>query len=91
MKETRCPNCNSVDVEYKCHHNNRRKKVPIDVYFCKQCKKRFNVELDKEHYNHKGNLYQRRKGLYDIDLRKAEPDMKEDETASEYYKRKYEL
>lgn len=60
MKKIRCPKCNSVDVDYKCHHNNRRKKVPIDVYFCKQCRKRFNIIGDKKYYNHSGNFRTRK-------------------------------
>ena len=62
MEKVTCPNCHSKDVEFKCHHNNRRKKIPIDVYFCKQCRKRFNIELDKKFYNHSGN-WRTRKNL----------------------------
>jgi len=56
----RCPVCNSKDIVFKCHHNNRKKKIPIDIYYCKQCKDRFNVEGDKSLYNHKGNLRTRK-------------------------------
>ena len=91
MEKDKCPNCNSTDVIYKCHHNNRRKKIPIDVYYCKQCKKRYKVEGDKSRYNHKGNLYQRKPQLYEEDMHNAYPDMKSDETVGEYWKRKYDI
>ena len=55
-----CKHCKSTNVVCICHHNNRRKKVPIYVYQCKDCKKRFTVEGDSFHYNHKGNLLQRK-------------------------------
>lgn len=86
----KCPHCSSTNTHFKGQHNNQRKKVRIYMYQCGDCRKRFNIE-DKEHYNHKGNFYTRKPWLYDEDLRKVEPDMMEDETAVEYWKRKFNM
>ena len=85
-----CPHCGSTKIQGKGQHNNRRKKVKIYMYQCIECRKRFNTE-NKEHYNHKGNFYARKPWMYDEDLRKVEHDMREDETAAEYWKRKFNL
>jgi len=55
-----CKYCKSNNVAIVCHHNNRRLKVPVYVYKCNQCKKRFTVLGEPLHYNHKGNLSQRK-------------------------------
>ena len=89
IKKEICPKCGSNKTGIICHHNNRRKKIPIYVYQCDNCRKRFTVEGKKENYNHKGNLYSRKPELYEKRMHEVTPDMKEDETVKEYFERKY--
>ena len=56
----KCPNCGSIRTGCLGIHNNRRKKIPIYLYVCDQCKKRFTIEGKQENYNHKGNLRSRK-------------------------------
>jgi len=48
----KCKYCNSIKTGVICIHNNRRKKIPIYVYKCDECGKRFTIEGKKEDYNH---------------------------------------
>lgn len=59
-----CPNCNSERVSVICKHHNRRKKIPVEIMLCDNCKKRFTVEGDKKDYDHTGNAHKKNKLCY---------------------------
>lgn len=60
----KCPKCKSKNTECICIHHNRRKKIPIYLYQCKECRKRFTVAGEKKDYNHSGNARIKNKICY---------------------------
>ena len=91
MEKIKCVKCDSTRTIILGRHNNRRKKIPIYLFQCENCKKRFIVKGEKEHYNHKGNIFRRKPGLFEKDMHMAYPDMRPDETVEEYWHRKFNL